>query len=1025
MKTNVILFLLLLFSELCLAQNRQITGTVRSAKDQTPLVGASVLIKGSNTGTVSDIDGSFRLEVGTNATLICRYIGYVSQELAINNQTSIEIQLAEDLQLLSEIIVTGYGTQTKRDLTGAISKIRQTDVRDIPANSVEQLLQGTAAGVQVNAGSGKLGQAMQIRVRGNSSVSASNEPLYVVDGIPITTANLSATGYGATNSLVDLNPEDIESVEILKDASAAAIYGSRGSNGVVLITTKKGHEGKTSINFTIQSGSAEAAKKVKFLNAAQYVDYYTKAAANSDRIDGIDSNDPDSYTSYIKGFFDAISAGTYGTADQADTQWDELGFQNAPQTQVDLSIDGGNAKTKFYTSGQYLDQTGIMKGNQLTRFSGRIGVDHEANAYLTIGLNMGLSRLKNKRISYDNNFDTPLQIIALTPLTPLKDPSTGLLIGTPPGDINLPLYYNPLINIGNAFHDAIIHRNLSSAYAALKICKGLTFRSEFGIDLLNQQEESYFNSKTQRNQGQEFGYGFNQFNRVENYNFNNFLNYQKEFDIHQLDLILGTSYQQSELQSNNVSGSNFPSDAYKKISSAAEIIGGTSTETNFRFVSYFARANYKLMNRFLASVSGRVDGSSRFGADNRYGFFPAASLGWVVSDESFMSSVSPISFLKIRTSYGRTGNAEIGNLPQLGLFSGDAGYGGQAGQRPSQLANPDLKWETTDQVDLGIDFGFLKDRITGELDLYRKSTSGLLLNVNVPATTGFTSQVKNVGKLENKGIEFVLNAVVLDRPNLKWIAGFNVAANRNKINDIQGQIIEAGFNSMSRAMEGQSMCTFFTAEYAGVDPTNGDALWYKNTLNPDGSLDRTKTADYSEAQRVVIGSALPKWIGGISSTLKFKRFELNMLWNFVQGNLINFYGIGQYASANGLYEDNQTIDQLNSWTIENPNTDIPEARLYYTNGSEASSRYLKDGSFLRLRSASLSYNLPASLSSKARIRNVRLFITGLNLITITKYHFWDPEVNSDALSNNNIAQGYDFYTAPVPRTIVGGINLQF
>ncbi|MFZ1257753.1 MAG: SusC/RagA family TonB-linked outer membrane protein, partial [Saprospiraceae bacterium] len=802
MKYRISISILFFSSFLCFGQNRMISGKVYSAKDKASLIGVNVFNKVSKQATVTGEDGHYNLEAAPNSVFIFSYLGYSSKEVNIGNDMNFNVQLAEDLQLLSEIIVTGYGSQIKRDLTGNISKIRAEDVKDIPVNSVEQLLQGTAAGVQVNAGTGKLGQAMQVRIRGNSSVSASNQPLYVVDGIPITTANLSDISVGATNSIVDINPEDIESIEILKDASAAAIYGSRGSNGVILISTKRGKEGKTNINFGIQFGSGKAAKKVDFLNSAQYIDYYTKAANNSDRIDGLDPQSPDSYTGYILSFFDAISVGTYGTVDQADTPWDELAFQTAPQKQIDLSLDGGSEKTKFFVSGQVLDQTGILVGNKLKRISGRMNLDHQANKYLNFGFSMGLARTLNNRINNDNNFDNPLQIIAATPLSPKIDPTTGLLIGSPPGDINLPLYYNPLLNLNNGSLNTTIHRNLTTVYGSLNIFTGFTFRSELGIDLLNQQEEAYFNSITQRNNGFPLGYGFNRFNRVENYNTNNFFNYEKGFGNHDFNITAGFSYQQSQNQFNSVTGTDFPSDAYKKIANAAKISRGSSTESNFRFVSYFARANYKLLNRYLASISGRIDGSSRFGKDSRYGFFPAVSFGWILTDEGFMSDNSQISFLKLRTSYGRTGNAEIGDLPQLALYSGDAGYGGFPGQRPSQLGNPDLQWENTNQFDLGIDFGFLNDRITGELDLYTKKTTGLLLNVNVPATTGFSTQIQNVGKLENKGIELVLNGNVLNRNNLKWSTGITLGINRNKIIDIQGQIIENGFANMSRAIEG-------------------------------------------------------------------------------------------------------------------------------------------------------------------------------------------------------------------------------
>lgn len=1005
------------------AYAQTVNGNVKATADGQPLIGVAVAVKGTTTGTVTDVDGDFEIKAGPNDVLAFSYLGFTTVEVSINGRSRVDITMNDDVKTIDEVIVTGYGTQIKRDLTGNIAKIKAADMQNVPVNSLESLIQGRAAGVQVNGGTGKLGQAMQIRVRGNSSVSASNEPLYVVDGIPITTANLSGNG-GATNSISDINQLDIESIEILKDASAAAIYGARASNGVVLITTKKGKEGRTNVNVGYQLGSSTPTHKVKFLNSAQYIDYYLKAAANADRIDQIDITDPGSTTEYIKGFFNDVSLGTYGTPQQADTKWDEIGFQKAPQSQVDLSFDGGNAKTKFFISGQFLDQKGIPIRNGFTRFSGRVNLNHQVSKALSIGANINLARTLNERLSGDRSFANPIQAIALTPLSPATDPTTGLAIGTPPGDLNQPLYFNPLIYIGNAYYNTTVHRNLSNVYGSLQLLPGLSFRSEFAVDFLDQQEESFYNSKTVRNTGFDQGTGQNQFTRVENYNTNNFLTYNKIFGIHNINLVGGMSYQQSQQNYNSVTGTDYPSDAYQKIASAAKITEGNSTQTNFRFTSYFARANYKLNNKYLLGLSTRVDGSSRFGANSRYGFFPAVSAGWIISEEGFLKDNSKISFLKLRASYGRTGNAEIGNFPQLGLFAGDASYNNLPGQRPSQLANPDLQWETTDQSDIGLDFGLFNDRINGEIDVYQKNTSGLLLNVNVPASTGFSTLVKNVGKLENKGIELALNGAIIDSKNLKFNLGVTLAVNKNNISDLQGQVIEAGLNSMSRAVEGEPLATFFTAEYAGVDPANGNALWYKNTKNTDGTLDRSTTKTYSQAQRVVIGNAFPKWIGGLTANISVKGFDLSMLWNTVQGNLINFYGAGRYSSANGRYEDNQTVDQLNSWTPTNTNTNIPEARLYYNNGAQPSSRFIQDGSFIRLRSATLSYKLPKSLLKSVAMNSAKIFISGFNLLTFTKYTGWDPEVNADDIVTN-IAQGYDFYSSPMPKTITGGINIQF
>jgi TonB-linked SusC/RagA family outer membrane protein len=1014
MKQHFFTLLLLLLGATVAFGQQEISGKVTD-KNGEALIGASVMVKGTNNLVISSIDGTFKISADANATLVISYTGFATLEEAIKDRTDITVALSPGIDL-DEMLVTGYGTALKRELTGNIAKIRSEDIKNMPVTSFDQAMQGKAAGVQITAGNGKLGQAVQIRVRGQSSVSASNEPLMVIDGIPATQNNLGSFG-GATNPLTDINPQDIESIEILKDASAAAIYGARAANGVVLVTTKRGKAGRTAVTYGYQYGTSKPTKKVEFLNTEQYLKLYRQAAANSDRIDGYDAADPDSYTTYMEGFFKTYGLGTVGTPQQADTRWGDLAYQKAPMQQHDMNISGGNDKTTFYISGQYLDQSGILIGNQLNRISGRINLDHQATKWLKVGANLGLSRSLNKRLSGDTSFDNPVQIVALSPFTPATDPNTGLPTGTPPGDLNLPYYYNPIVNIGNLIYNTTTHRNLSSVYAQATILKGLKFRTEFALDLLDQQEELYSNSKTQRNSGAPGGEGSNLFTRVENYNTNNYFTYNLGLGKNLIDLTAGMSYQQSQTKTNFTQGQDFPSDAYKTIASAARKTDGSSSQTDFRFLSYFARANYKFAGKYLLGVSVRSDGSTRFGRENRYGFFPAASLGWIVSEEGFLKNKNAISFLKVRASYGRTGNAEIGNFPQLGLFIGDANYGGSPGQRPSQLANPALSWETTDQFDGGIDFGLFNDRLTGEIDIYDKQTSGLLLNVNVPGTTGFSTQVRNVGKLTNRGVELVLNTDVV-RGAFRWKTSINFSANRNKITDLQGQIIEGGLSNMSRAVEGQPLGTYFTAEYAGVDPANGNALWYKN--DKEGS--RETTSSYSQAKRAVVGSPLPKWIGGITNTFSYKGFDLSVFFNGVFGNKLNFYGVGRYSSANARFEDNQTVDQLDAWTKENPNTKTPEARLFFNNGAQPSSRFIQDGTFVRLRNVTLAYNFPKTLLTKAKIQNLRVYVTGQNLFTWTHYTGWDPEVNADVVVTN-IAQGYDFYSAPQARTITFGINV--
>jgi TonB-linked SusC/RagA family outer membrane protein len=1010
------------------AQDTVVTGKVTTAEDGVGMPGVSISVKGTTRGANTDAEGNYRVSVPNNATLVFSFVGFTSIEEKVGARSVINVQLSVDTKTLSEIVVTGYGSQIKRDLTGNIAQVKSKDIENMPTPSVDAALQGKAAGVFVNSGSGKLGQGITVRVRGNSSISASSQPLYVVDGIPVTSGDQSNYG-GETNPLADINPNDIESIEILKDASAAAIYGARAANGVVLISTKRGKAGKTNISFNYQAGVAQATRRLPFLNTEQYEKFYRQAAGYVDELDGLSPEDPSSNTQYLfgpDGFLEYYSYGTYGTPKQTDNNWQEKAFQKGPMQQIDLQLSGGNEKTKFFMSGQYLSQTGTIIGNKLERISGRLNVDHQATNWLNVGLMMSLARTDNWRLPDDNAFSNPLQMAALTPFTPFIDPNTNLPAGAPPGDVNIPLYYNPILSIDYADFVQTSYRNLTNTYAQVNLLPGLKFRSEWGLDLLNMNEEAYFQSQTVRNQSRASnGIGANYGTFVTNYNANNFFNYLKDFGRHSIDATLGMSYQQSQTKRNYIEGTQFPSDSYRKIASAAVKSDGTSTETNYRFLSYFTRVNYRFNDRYLLGASARVEGSSRFGKNSRYGFFPSVSAGWVISEENFLKNNNLISFLKLRASYGLTGNAEIGDFPQLGLFQGDAGYVGAPGQRPSQIANPDLKWESSRQVDIGIDFGILNNRINGEIDYYVKKTTDLLLEVNVPGTTGFARQFKNVGALENKGLEFVLNTQNTVG-KFKWNTSFNIATNANKVTDVQGQIIEGGVRNMNRVMEGQPIGVFFTREYAGVDPNNGDALFYKNTKNPDGSIDRSTVTNsgYNSTERVVVGNPNPKFIGGITNTLSYGGIDFSIFFNGVAGNDVNFYGVGQYSSANGIYEDNQTTDQLNAWTPENRNTDVPQARYLITNGSQPSSRYIFDGSYLRLRTLSLGYTIPKNLTQRLKIDRVRVYFSAMNLATFTKYKGWDPEVNSDTFTSN-FAQGNDFYTPPQPRTILFGVNIGF
>lgn len=1029
---RITLMICMLFACITLtyAQGREISGKVTDAKDGSPLIGVTVKEKGGNTAVATNEDGSYKIRVGSNIKfLIFSYVGYQDNEVAISGAT-VNVSLTVAEKSLNDIVVVGYGTKIARDVTGSISKVGAKDITNTPATSFESAVQGRAAGVLVSQQNGKVGQAINIRIRGASSVSAGNEPLYVVDGVPITGGNTgdNSSNGASTNALADINMNDIESIQILKDASSAAIYGSQGSNGVVLITTKKGKAGQSKIDFGYYTGLQDPTGKRSFLNTKQWIDYFERAAKGAAKVEydagyynTLDDAEAD-WKSYVESRFDRYSAGTDWKKGVVNTDWQDQAFQRAPISQYDMNISGGTDKTKYYLSGQYLDQKGILLDNGYKRYSARLNVDQQINTWLSGGMNLSFARSNNQRVSNDDQFSTPLQIVALSPITPVIDPRTGLTSGaldpsTGSPNTNYPLYYNPLLSAENGYYHTLINRTIGNAYLNANVVKGLIFRSEFGMDQLNQTEEEYQGRVTARNTGVPDGYGAVYNTQILAINTNNYFNYKTAFGNNNIDATLGMAFQKRDYQFNDAKAEEYPSDAYKKLSGGASKTGAYSFSTSNALLSYFSRINYKLKDRYLLALSGRIDGSSRFGADKRYGFFPAVSGGWILSEEGFLSGVKWISLLKLKASYGLTGNDNIADFASKGLYT-SAAYGGQAGQVPGQLSNPELKWETTAGTDVGIEGAIFNNVLSFDIDYYQRNTKDLLLAVDVPSTTGYTSKYNNVGKMYNKGIEITLNSTNISTRDLRWTTSLNVSYNKNKITYLAGQLLGSDVN---KAKEGEPLGVFYTREYAGVDPETGDALYYKNTL-VDGKLDRSTTNDYNKASDAVVGSPLPKYIFGFDNAVYYKGFELDILFQGVSGNKI-YNGGGQYMSAEGSTGfDNQTTDQLGYWNKKGDKTMIPEPRLFYPNGADPSSRYLSDGSYIRLKELSLAYTIPKAVFGKLKVDRLRLYVRAQNLLTITKYKGWDPEVNADYQASN-INLGQDFYSAPQFKTYVIGLNI--
>ncbi|MVN76855.1 SusC/RagA family TonB-linked outer membrane protein [Hymenobacter sp. HMF4947] len=1006
------------------AQTQAVTGHVIGS-DGVPVPGATIVERGTTNGVTSNADGAFSLSVQPQATLVISSVGYTSQTVAVGSRRTIDVTLAASATDLAEAVVVGYGTQTKADLTGSVAQLSSKEVGNQPVQSFEQSIQGKAAGVFIESSSGKLGQGIRVRVRGVSSISGGTQPLYVVDGVPVVADNLSSTT-ATTNPIADINPNDIESISVLKDGSASAIYGSRATNGVVLITTKRGKAGATRFNFNVQGGYSEPTHKREFLNSQEYVTLLTESLVNRGTTFAVPANIASRLSGYAGGVSDPL---TY------NTDWQDQVLQKAGFQQYDFNTSGGTDKTRFYLSGQYSKQKGIIVSNQYERIASRFNIDHQATKWLSFGLNLTATRSVNNRVPNDNAFSTPMQIVALAPITPLIDPRSGQVSGaldptTGLPNTGFPFYYNPLLSIQGGSYITTVYRLLGNVYAQAKLTEGLLFRSELGTDVLTQNEEQYLSRVTSRNTGNTNGYAYNAATNDVKLVLNNYFSYKKTFaEDHALDVTVGTSYESSTIKGNSVTGTQFASDAYRTIDNASQITAGTSYTTGYTLVSYFARASYAFAGKYLVGASSRIDGSSRFGIERRYGIFPAGSIGWLISEESFMKNNPTLSLLKVRGSIGKTGNAGFPNFASRSLWTGaNAGYVGTPGQRPYQIGNDFLTWESTVQYDAGLEYGLFNNRISGEVDIYRKNTTGLLLAQPLPGTSGFSTYNANVGSLRNQGIEFTLTTRNLVG-DFNWTTSVNASINRNKVLDLAGPDILGSF--LNRAQAGQPLGVFVGPEYAGVDPANGNALYYLNSANADGTINRNTTTNINLAANVPIGNPNPTWTGGITNTFSFKGFDLTATLVGVFGNQIYDGGAPFFSSSFNNGFDNQTRDQLNRWQKPGDITNVPKAIYGGGNGTGQSSRFVQNGDYGRLRSVLLGYNLPSTLAKRAYLQSARIFVQGYNLLTFTKYTGWDPEVSADYVtggtngSSNNISQGISFYTAPQARTYTIGLNLGF
>ncbi|MEK6481160.1 SusC/RagA family TonB-linked outer membrane protein [Catalinimonas sp. 4WD22] len=994
-----------------------IRGKVTDGENGEPLPGVNVLAKGTTIGTVTDISGNYQLTVDDEvSTLVFSSIGYVTEEVSINGQNIINLELLPDIQSLSEVVVVGYGTQQKKDVTGSIASVKLEDVKNMAVASPDALLQGKAAGVQVVQNSGTPGGEVFVRVRGTASLLGETRPLFVIDGVPMNNSTAVSAGGQRNSTLADINPNDIESMEILKDAAATAIYGARGSNGVILITTKRGKEGKARINFDAYTGVQSIWRDFDLLNGSQFVNLLEESLTNRNP--------------------DLLNNPPYNELEitGVNSNYQDEVFRTAPISNYSLSVSGGNEKMQSYVSLGYFNQQGTIIGQEFERFSARLNLDYQATDRLKIGTSTTLSNTLQKRVQ--NDF-SGLSVLG------------NALIRNP----NLPVYNtdgtysvdplrteNPVQLANEITFEGNQRRLITNFYGEYQILDGLTFRSVLGVDYNDERQNRYIPSFILSRTGiAEARADLLDEQTIVN---DNTLNYSKTFGAHNVSVLAGIGFQRSTFNILRTGGQQAGSDIIKTVGAIADPFIPSQDITGWGIMSYFGRANYSFQDKYLIEGSFRVDGSSRFGANRRYGVFPGLSVGWRLSEENFLSEVSAITDLKIRAGIGVTGNQDgIGNFASRALYSVGRNYDGNPGIGQANIPNEDLGWESTTTTNIGIDLALFNGRVSTTAEAYVKTTSDLIFSRNLPWTSGFWSIGNaNIGEMENRGLELAFTTRNTTG-EFKWTTDFNISFNRVKITDLP-ENGEAGSDYIFKLPDaygvegaysiyriGAPVGSFFGYVYDGVFASDTDVpegLFERGVrggdanfqdLNEDGVYDR-------QNDRAIIGNALPQHIGGFTNTFAYKGVELSVLFNWSYGN--DMYNMTR-AVLTAMSEDyNQSTDVLQRWQQQGDVTDMPKA-IYGSSSvsgaapTDASSRYIEDGSFLRMRNATLAYNFPSELLQRINIASARIYFSGQNLLTFTNYSGLDPENQNQGTGTPSL--GVDYLTQPQPRIYMFGINI--
>lgn len=1049
-KLSLTFSLLLLCLQAALAQ-QTVTGTVRSSEDGTSLPGVTVIVQGTTVGAQTDIDGKYQVRVNSpDDILVFSYVGYQSQRVKVGNSTVIDISLVSDDRLLQEVVVTGYGVQNKREITGSIARVTADQIAGLPVQSFEQTLQGRAAGVNITTPNGVLGNAPIIRIRGTNSITSGADPLIVIDGMPIVSGNVSGSANAANNALASINPADIESFEVLKDAAATAIYGSRAANGVILITTKSGKKGKTQVNYDTWIGWTETFRRFDVLNAEQYVEIKNEGYRNNPIHAGV--------TEVARPFQDA-------NGNVVDTDWYDVVFRTGFQQNHNISINGASDKTAYFFSVGYTDQEGMLRANDFKRLNARMNINHQVNNWLGMGGNFQYthSLTASPQAATFGAFATNglgRLPIALAPNIPVRNPdgtpaidrpnnraSTGNNFANAVG-FNWP---NPLYDIEQNTSESRSDRILGNFFLEAKPFKGLSIKTIYGVDRLN-VEDNTFRTRI-HGDGFPLGTSFNSYGRTLQWNWQNIATYTNTFaEKHSLNFLVASEVQKYTLDSWGGSRQGVADDFFTTYQ--GNFTTNNPPIANFQtqngLISYFGRLNYAFADKYLFSATIRRDGFSALSATNKYGTFGAVSAGWRLSEENFFKNLN-LSFVndfKLRGSYGTVGNTNIPNFGSLNFY-GSGLYGDVPTWVFTQAGNPDLKWESSAKTDVGFDASFFNSRVNVEFAYYRNDITDLIINNPQPPSKGIpgNSILANVGSMRNSGIEVTVSTVNIDKGGFKWTSSFNLTTNENVVlalNQDNADILftTGGLELTSIARVGHPVGSIFAVPWVGVNPENGRAMFQNRegriiqynhaapaasrwTFVEGGGNAPAPTA----ADRIIAGNTNPRYFGGLDNTFRYKGFDLNFFFQYAFG--FNIYN----GTRAGLLDQrmwNNSTEVLQRWRQPGDQTTVP--RLVYTdnfsNGSAfAITRNVEKGDFVRLRNIIVGYTIPSDVLKKAGIVSARLYGQIQNAFVITNYTGADPEVSTNnaglGATAANVGAGVDRNTFPQARTYSLGLNVTF